>query len=202
MQGSTYNSLELRWFMPGAMPEPLLATFESEGSTAARERRRDSYWQLHRVDIGVKRRNGGPVEMKVRRSARPWAMPSGSPAVSEQWNKWRPDRLVLEGQHGAWLDVDKELWTRTLGPLGHEMDSPADGRRARCEVELAALTLASTEWWTVGFEVTGPAAWQSSILRAAFDKLWSPTFERWLDGGVNAGYPEWLEVAAELIASR
>lgn len=201
MEGTTYTSLELRWFMPGAIPEPLLESFHSGGPAVVCEQRKDSYWPIRRIDIGVKRRNGGPVEMKVRRSARLWDLPSGSTVVSEQWDKWRPRRLILDRPTDAWLEVDKTLWTRTFTPSGKDVRGPADGRRPRCEVELAAVTLESTTWWTVAFETTGPAALRPSVLRAACHRLWSPTFERWLEGGVNAGYPEWLGTVARLTAS-
>lgn len=201
MEGS-YKSLELRWFMRGAIPQPLLESFHSGGPAAVWERRKDSYWPIRRIDIGVKRRNGGPVEMKVRRSARPWDLPSGSTAVSEQWDKWRPRRLILDRPTDAWLEVDKTLWTRTFALAGKEVRGPADGRRLRCEVELAAVSFGATTWWTVAFEATGPARLQPSVLRATFDRLWAPTFELWLEGGVNAGYPEWLGLVAGLTASR
>ncbi len=201
MDGATYNSLELRWFMRGAIPESFLGSFESNGAVIVRERRKDSYWPLSRVDMGIKRRNGGPVEMKVRRSARSWDMPSGSTVVSEQWNKWRPSRLPIERRQGLWLDVDKQLLTRTFGPSGHEVQGAADGRRPLCEVELANVTVASTTWWTVALEATGPATLQPSVLSAALDRLWSLGLERWLEGAVNAGYPEWLELATGLTVS-
>jgi hypothetical protein len=201
MEETTYNSLELRWFMPGAIPAPLLEAFESGGSVVA-ERRRDAYWPIRRMDIGVKRRNGGPVEMKVRRSARPWDLPSGSAVVSEQWDKWRPRRLSLDRPTDVWLEVEKTLWTRTFAPAGKEVGGRSDGRTPRCEVELAGVTVASSTWWTVALEATGPARLRPSVLRATFDQLWAPTFERWLEGGVNAGYPEWLGRVTCLTGSR
>jgi hypothetical protein len=193
MDGSTYNSLELRWFMPGQVPDRIIDVFASPLSSTVEEWRIDSYWPLSRGDVGVKRRNGGPVEMKVRRSARPWRHPNGPEGVTEQWNKWRPNRLDLDGRDAEWIEVHKHVLTRTFALAGREVSGQVDGRRPRCEVEIAQLSVGAAEWWTVAFEATGPARVQPFVLWSAFESVWSPELSSSVDGGLNVGYPQWLE---------
>jgi hypothetical protein len=188
----TYNSLELRWFMPGVLPDRMYDWFQSGPREKSVEHRTDTYWLVPRTDVGVKRRNGGPVEMKVRRSARPWLTPSGDVVCTEQWSKWRPHRLDPGDTTGAWVAIDKRLWTRTFTLSGEEVHDAVDGRRPRCEVELGALTSETGTCWTFAFEVTGPARLQPPVLGRTVERFWSGDLEGALGGATNAGYPEWL----------
>jgi hypothetical protein len=110
----TLNSLELRWFMAGRAPGSVVDWFTRGGSLGEFERCVDSYWCIAREDVGVKRRNGGPVEMKLRRGSRSHTVSSDCDVRTEQWNKWVPRSSRFGTSDGEWVDVEKVLLTRTL----------------------------------------------------------------------------------------
>ena len=72
--------------------------------------------------------------------------------------------------------------------------APGLGQQPRCEVELTEVRMGGQDWWTLGFEATGPA----SLLRSALEATAALVFAQALPGGVEPGpdesrsYAEWL----------
>jgi hypothetical protein len=72
--------------------------------------------------------------------------------------------------------------------------APGLGQQPRCEVELTEVRTRGQDWWTLGFEATGPA----DLLRSALEATAALVFAQALPGGVEPGqdesrsYAEWL----------
>jgi hypothetical protein len=72
--------------------------------------------------------------------------------------------------------------------------APEQGEEARCEVELTEVHMSGQDWWTLGFEATGP----DDLLRSELKATASLVFAQALPGGVEPGpdesrsYAEWL----------
>ena len=68
------------------------------------------------------------------------------------------------------------------------------GEEPGCEVELTEVRTRGQDWWTLGFEATGPA----SLLRSELEAAAALVFAQALPGGVVLGtddsrsYAEWL----------
>ena len=68
------------------------------------------------------------------------------------------------------------------------------GGEPRCEVEVTEIRARGRDWWTLGFEATGPA----SLLGSALEATAALVFAQALPGGVEPGpdesrsYAEWL----------
>jgi hypothetical protein len=68
------------------------------------------------------------------------------------------------------------------------------GQQPRCEVELTEVRARGQDWWTLGFEATGPA----SLLRGCLEATAALVFAQALPGGVepspdeSRSYAEWL----------
>jgi hypothetical protein len=64
----------------------------------------------------------------------------------------------------------------------------------RCDVELTEIRTPGQDWWSLGFEATGPA----DLLRSALEGTAAVVFAQALPGGVELGpdesrsYAEWL----------
>ena len=150
--------------------------------------------------LSVKVRGGGALEVKVYR---------GSPGILEvagrargrleAWQKWsfpfsplRPD----SGDPAGWRPVRKRRritrFSLASGPI--VAPAPGPGGEPRCEVELTEVRTRGQDWWTLGFEATGPA----SLLRSALEATAALVFAQALPGGVEPGpdesrsYTEWL----------
>jgi hypothetical protein len=68
------------------------------------------------------------------------------------------------------------------------------GQEPRCEVELTEVRTRGQNWWTLGFEATGPA----SLLRSELEATAALVFAQARPGGVEPGpdysrsYAQWL----------
>ena len=72
--------------------------------------------------------------------------------------------------------------------------APGGDGEPRCEVELTEVRTRGQDWWTLGFEATGPA----SLLRRTLEATAALVFAQALPGGVEPGpddstsYAQWL----------
>ena len=193
------RSLEVRWIFPGPLETAVAGWF---GRFAAEmESREDTYLLDPRLrGLSVKVRGGRALEVKVYR---------GSPGIlevtgrargrMESWQKWSFPCSPLRpgsGDPAGWQQVRKrrrisrfplssgQLETRAAGP----------GQQPQCEVELAEVHTRGQDWWTLGFEATGP----TSLLRSELEGTAALVFAQSLPGGAEPGpdksrsYAEWL----------
>ena len=156
------RSLEVRWIFPGPLEAAAARWF---GRYPARtESREDTYLLDPRLrGLSVKVRGGGALEVKVYR---------GSPGIlevagrargrMESWQKWsfpfRPpgqDR----GDPAGWRPVRKRRRISWFSLVNGQIVAqvPGAGQHPRCEVELTEVRTRGQDWWTLGFEATGPA---------------------------------------------
>ena len=133
----------------------------------------------------------------------------GSPGILEvpgrargrmqSWQKWsfpfnplRPDSAGPAG----WQPVRKRRrFSRfPLAAGSAAARGPESGSEPQCEVELTEVRTRGQDWWTLGFEATGPADLLPSELQATAALV----FARTLPGSVEPGpdesgsYAEWL----------
>ncbi len=193
------RSLEVRWMFPGQLEAAVAGWFGR--FPAGVESREDTYLldPLLR-GLSVKIRGGGALEVKAYR---------GSPGIldlagrarghMESWQKWsfpvsplRPD----SGDPAAWRPVCKRRRISRFSLASGPIVAPAAGlgQEPRCEVELTEVRTSGQDWWTLGFEATGPA----DLLRSALEATAALVFAQALPGGVKPGtdesrsYAEWL----------
>ena len=192
------RSLEVRWIFPGQLEIAVTRWFGR--FPAATESREDTYLlEPQLCGLSVKVRGGVALEVKVYR---------GSPGILEVagrargrlefWQKWsfpfsplRPGSCDPPG----WMPVRKRRrisrFSRASGPVA----ARAPGlEQPRCEVELTEVRARGRDWWTLGFEATGPAG----LLRSELQATAALVFAQALPGSVEPGpdesrsYAEWL----------
>jgi hypothetical protein len=193
------RSLEVRWIFPGQLEATVAGWF---GRFPARvESREDTYLldpQLR--GLSVKVRGGGALEVKVYRgSPGILEVPGRARGRLESWQKWSfpcgPFSLDSVDPAG-WRPVSKRRRISRF-PLasGRIVAHPQGlGGEPGCEVELTAVRTRGQDWWTLGFEATGPA----DLLRAELEATAALVFAQALPGGVAPGpddsrsYAGWL----------
>ena len=148
----------------------------------------------------MKVRGGGALEVKMYR---------GSPGILEvagrargrlqSWQKWSFPFSPLRqdsGDPAGWRSVRKMRRISRFSAASGQIAAPApalDGE-PRCEAELTEIHTRGQDWWTLGFEATGPA----DLLRSALEATAALVFAQALPGGVEPGpdesrsYAEWL----------
>ena len=117
----------------------------------------------------------------------------------ESWQKWSfPFRPPSEdsGDPPGWRPVRKRRRISRFSLASQRIVTRAEGlgQQAWCEVELTEVRMGGQDWWTLGFEATGPAC----LLRSALEATAAFVFAQALPGGVEPGpdqsrsYAEWL----------
>ena len=117
----------------------------------------------------------------------------------ESWQKWSFPFGPLSpgsGDPAGWRPVRKRRrisrFSLASGPIVAR--GPGLGQQPGCEVELTEVRTRSQDWWTLGFEATGPA----DLLRSELEATAALVFAQALPGGVEPGpddsgsYAEWL----------
>jgi hypothetical protein len=192
-------SLEVRWIFPGQLETAVARWFARFPATA--ESREDTYLlypQLH--GLSVKVRGGGALEVKVYR---------GSPGILEvagrargriqAWQKWSFPCSPLNrdsGDPAGWQPVRKKRRISRFSLAGGPAVArgPGLGGEPQCEVELTEVRTCGQDWWTLGFEATGPA----HRLRSELEATAALVFAQALPGAVEPGpdrsrsYADWL----------
>jgi hypothetical protein len=197
--GQGARSLEVRWILPGRLEEEVAGWF---GRFPARtEAREDTYLLDPRLrGLSVKVRGDGPLEVKVYR---------GSPGIldvagraggrMEAWQKWPiPDSPFDHdgGDLAGWRPVRKSRRVTRFISANAQTAAHLPGLDPEpgCAVELTDVRTRGQEWWTLGFEATGPA----DLLRSDLEAAAALVFAEAVPGGVELGpgesmsYAEWL----------
>jgi hypothetical protein len=193
------RSLEVRWIFPGQLESAMAGWF---GRFPARTESRDDTYLLDPPlpGLSVKVRGGEALEVKAYR---------GSPGIMEVagrargrmefWQKWsfpfHPLRPGI-GDPAGWRPVRKRRRISRFSLASGPIVAPAPGLRqqSRCEVELTEVHTSGQDWWTLGFEATGPA----DLLRSELQATAALVFDHALPGGVAPGpdqsrsYAQWL----------
>jgi hypothetical protein len=193
------RSLEVRWIFPGQLEAAVAGWFGR--FPAATESREDTYLLDPQLPgLSVKVRGGGALEVKVYR---------GSPGILEvagrargrmqSWQKWSFPFSPLRqdsGNPASWRTVRKRRRISRFSGASEPIvaRAPGLGQDLRCEVELTEVRMRGQDWWTLGFEATGPA----DLLRSALEATAALAFAQALPGGMQPGpdesrsYAEWL----------
>jgi hypothetical protein len=193
------RSLEVRWIFPGQLEAAAARWFARFPATA--ESREDTYLLDPQLPgLSVKIRGGGALEVKAYR---------GSPGIlevtgrargrMETWHKWSFPFSPLSpgaGDPPGWRPVRKRRrisrFSLASGQIAARGARP--GGEPGCEVELTEIRTGDQDWWTLGFEATGPAG----LLRSALAAAAALVFAQALPGGVEPGpedsssYAQWL----------
>jgi len=197
--GEAVSSLEVRWIFPGQLEAAVAGWFGR--FPAAVESREDTYLLDPQLPgLSVKVRGGSALEVKVYR---------GSPGILEvagrargrlqSWQKWSFLFSPLRqdsGDPAGWRPVRKRRRISWFSGASGQIvaHAPRLGGEPRCEVELTEVRTRGQDWWTLGFEATGPAG----LLRSELEATAALVFAQALPGGVEPGpdesrsYAEWL----------
>jgi hypothetical protein len=192
------SSLEVRWIFPGKL-EPAVAGWFGR-FPALTESREDTY----QVDpqlrgLSVKIRGNWALEVKSYRGSQGiLEVPGRARGHVQAWHKWSfPVSLSHPGRGapGGWRPVRKVRRLSRLVLASGEIvaHSPALGQEPGCCVELTEICTQGQNWWSLGFEATGPSDLLRGGLIATATLVFAqpvPTVEPGTDD--FASYMQWL----------
>jgi hypothetical protein len=192
------RSLEVRWIFPGRLTAAVAGWFgRFPAQTVTLE---DAYLvEPHLPGLSVKVRGRRALEIKAYHgNSGLLEVPGRARGRLESWQKWSfPYAPAGQGSDdlAGWRTLRKIRRISRFPLLGGpaRMRVPGSGE-AGCAVELVEFHALGEEWWTVGFEATGPA----DVLRAQVEAAAALVFARALPGGVelsaddSMSYAQWL----------
>lgn len=199
-----YDTTEVRWFASGRLPSGLVEQFSDMPGSASIEIRTDTYRVNASHGVGLKRRNSGPLELKIRQTRTGHLRFGG--AIDSPIEDWRKivglnHPVFQDAGSWQWSDVEKMVLTRTYRLVDADrVGLVTQSQEALgCEVELAAVTVGDLEAWTFALEAWGPVRERRRLLRLV---LAAHTLEMPFPAPDVAslkhamGYPEWLATIA------
>ena len=190
------RSLEVRWIFPGQLETAVARWF---GRFPARTESRDDTYLLDPPlrGLSVKVRGGGALEVKAYRgSPGILEVPGRARGRMESWQKWSFPCSPLSPGPAGWRPVRKRrrISRFPLASGQREARAREPVQQPRCEVELTEVRTRGQDWWTLGFEATGPA----DLLRRELEATAALVFAHALPGRMEFGpdearsYAEWL----------
>lgn len=191
---------EVRWFFEGQVPAGVLTWFTNNGTTGLVEERCDVYRVDEQPDVGIKRRDGATLELKLRvRPPEPLEIGRNVDGQVESWQRWSPagGRVDL-GHHTTWAEVDKTIIKRRFALNGDEIPLSVETRAMShqgCDAEIVTISIDGVTAWSFAFAAFGPLDHHHRCLAAAWEALatdqpWPPQLR--LQRQNSKGYPAWL----------
>ena len=192
------RSLEVRWIFPGQLPTSVIGWFAR--FPARTESREDTYLVEPQLPgLSVKVRGAAALEVKACRGSAGFLEVTGrARGYLLSWQKWSfPINLLSPNgaDPAGWTPVRKG---RRVSRFSSTDGSAACGRRLiqkpQCEVELTEVHTGGRDWWTLGFEATGPA----DLLRSELEATAAVVFADAMPGEMQPGpeesssYAQWL----------
>jgi hypothetical protein len=193
------RSLEVRWIFPGQLETAVAGWFGR--FPAGVESREDTYLLNPQLrGLSVKVRAGGALEVKVYGgSPGIMAVTSRARGRMQWWQKWSfPVTLLSQDRDdpAGWRPVRKRRRiSRFSLASGHTVaPAPGLGQGPRCEVELTEVRTRGQDWWSLGFEATGPADLLRGELEASAALVFAQPLPDGLEPSLDASrsYAEWL----------
>lgn len=193
------RTLEVRWIFPGQMEAEVAGWFGR--FPAGAESREDIYLLDPQLGgLTVKVRGGEALEVKVLRDS-PGILDVAGRARGrmQSWQKWTfplSPRGQDRGNLAGWRRVAKRRLISRFPP-GRSRIAPralGPGQALECKVELTAVRSCGYDWWSLGFEATGPA----ELVRSELEATAALVFAEALPGGKEIGldesasYADWL----------
>ena len=193
------RSLEVRWIFPGQLEAAVARWF---GRFPARTESREDTYLLDPPlpGLSVKIRGGGALEVKAYRGSPGFlAVPGRARGHIESWQKWSFPFSPFShdsGDPASWRPVRKRRRISWFSLASGQIVAPVRGlgQEPGCEVELTEVHTRGQDWWTLGFEATGPA----SLLRSELQATAALVFAQALPDGMEPGpdesrsYAQWL----------
>jgi len=204
-RGQPFDTIELRWFTPGNLPNDVVEWFTDHGRTSAVEQRCDTYRVDDRDDLGVKYRFGTVPEVKERLSVETVSVEAlRLRGRLEGWRKWSPADQLVHSAAERWVEVHKTITRRRFNAEGHEVAFTKPlVLETGTDVEIVAVTMGDVEMWSFAIAAYGPSSERCGAIAACCKTVLGPSTPASLILAVSSStsYPGWLTECATPIGS-
>ena len=191
------TTLEVRWILPGSVPEAMVGWLGPFDDWIERREDRDL---VDGPDLGVKIKDGVRFDVKalLGRVGR-ITIPGVGRGHLERWEKWSfppHDRVAPSPGDAGWISIQKTRQRRSfrVGDAGVVERPLAEAELPGCSIQLTDVVRGRRRSWTLGLEATGEPETLERVLQTTVTWLFrepspDPTL---LDLRRSMSYPRWL----------
>jgi hypothetical protein len=189
------RTFEVRWIRRGRLATDVVTWF-ARLSHFREERRDDDYLRVPNLaGFSIKIRGGESLDVKQRRGTVGDVELGG--VASGRIRQWVKVSFTLSAgvsqlpAPAGWVRVGKHRRI-IYSPIAESRSAAPES--GICSVELTEIYVEDEEWWTLGFESTGPEALALAGLRDRASMVFSePPPMRALRSSESISYSEWLQ---------
>jgi hypothetical protein len=194
------DTLEVRWFVEGSPPAPVVDWIESLGAEAETTRT-DLYLVSDDPGMNVKLREG-KVQTKHRIGDRtPITFAETVRGVQERWVKWsfptveQHHDLFEDDPTGLWVPVHKERLRLEIAPDEQTalLDPMIEPDPAEAKIELTEVRALERRAWTICMEAEGRPEALPGTLQQMGNYLFGEGHPPALTADQSFGYAQWIQ---------
>ena len=196
------ESVEIRWFFQGGMPDNLYSIFDDSDIQSKWDIRSDYYLLIEDSgNIGIKLRNSR-LELKWLKRSNNFTLPQlNIDGKIEYWVRWEWDNTksfndILQFIHlnkdNPWIKIDKSRFQKKFKIQGDSLvDVSSEHVHFDYAIEITQLKIYEQSWWSIGFD---------SFLKDGHEYFFTQLIKRYVDREIRPllkpdlsyGYPKWI----------
>ena len=196
------ESVEIRWFFQGHMPDKLYSIIDNSNIQSKWESRSDYYLLIEKCDnVGIKLRNSR-LELKWLKISNNFNLPQFDVDgkiehwIRWEWNDTKSFNEVLQFIHlnkdNPWIKIDKSRLQKKFKIQDDSItELQSESVYFDFAIEITQLKIFEQYWWSVAFD---------SFLKERHEYFFTQLIKRYvnreihplLKSSLSCGYPKWI----------
>lgn len=196
------ESVEIRWFFQGHMPDKLYSIIDNSNIQSKWESRSDYYLLIEKCDnVGIKLRNSR-LELKWLKISNNFNLPQFAVDgkiehwIRWEWNDTKSFNEVLQFIHlnkdNPWIKIDKSRLQKKFKIQDDSItELQSESVYFDFAIEITQLKIFEQYWWSVAFD---------SFLKERHEYFFTQLIKRYvnreihplLKSSLSCGYPKWI----------
>jgi hypothetical protein len=203
------ESVELRWFYKGQLPNELNTTFCNSDIKLEPESRTDYYLLIENCDsLGIKLRNSR-LEIKKLKRNHIELLNKYVNGKMEQWIRWEWNdtnsfneilQFIQANKYNPWIKIDKKRLQKKFVIFDNSLlETLQDNTHFDFSIELTELKVSEHLWWSIGID-SSKIGDNIHFFMQLIKRCINEKYQTNLKLASSYGYPEWVSkvISAEI----
>ena len=196
------ESIEIRWFYRGHVPNRLHELFSNSNLQTEPESRTDYYLLIGNCDnLGIKLRNSR-LEIKWLKKREHFDLPEKNiEGKQERWIRWEWNdtnsfnevlRFIQVNKDNPWVKIDKKRVQKKFSIIDNSLvEISGENIHFDFSIELTQLKVYEHPWWSFGIDTFQNKNIVHFFIQL-FEQYSDEEFRKNLKSTSSYGYPEWI----------
>ena len=196
------ESVEIRWFFQGQMPDKLHSILDDSNIQSKWESRSDYYLLIEKCDnVGIKLRNSR-LELKWLKKSNNFNLPQFNiDGKIEHWIRWEWNdtkslnnilQFIHLNKDNPWIKIDKNRLQQKFNIHDNSLvDVSSESIHFDFAIEITRLNAFDQPWWSIAFD---------SFLKENHEYFFTQLLKRYVNKDLQTllktessyGYPKWI----------